>query len=235
MLTLYCNSILNQEPRHTQYIQKNLICGSSSLSDEDRTMLTQKGYCFDDQGDNISHLNKYFGDLTGLYYVWKNTNHEFVGTNQYRRFWNEPELTRVGLHEKVLYVSNPMVFDYNMAQQYQDAHGPAGLHILTSAIQRGKIDMTIDTLNKLKEINYISTCNMFFGHKDVFDKVCSILFPMMFELYEGSKYSLDFVQPDKQTRIIAFLAERILTLLYTEREYYFGKDLFIQSINWVYK
>lgn len=39
----------------------------------------------DDVGDNISVHNPYYNELTGLYWVWKNTNDKYTGICHYRR------------------------------------------------------------------------------------------------------------------------------------------------------
>lgn len=65
----------------------------------------------DDIGENISAKNQYYSELTGTYWVWKNTYQEVVGTCHYRRFFtaqSEPFLYKlkrllyfpVGLYKK---------------------------------------------------------------------------------------------------------------------------------------
>ncbi len=46
------------------------------------------GYAGDDTGDNISDKNCYYGELTGVYWVWKNVRTtDYVGICHYRRYF----------------------------------------------------------------------------------------------------------------------------------------------------
>ncbi len=54
------------------------------------------GLTGDDTGDNISEKNKYYSELTGIYWVWKNTQSDIVGTCHYRRYFTN-------VHEPLYY------------------------------------------------------------------------------------------------------------------------------------
>lgn len=45
------------------------------------------GIITDDTGDNISDLNRTYNELTAIYWIWKNTDYEYIGINHYRRFF----------------------------------------------------------------------------------------------------------------------------------------------------
>lgn len=46
----------------------------------------------DDTGENISAKNKYYSELTGIYWVWKNTKQKITGACHYRRYFTaKPE------------------------------------------------------------------------------------------------------------------------------------------------
>lgn len=230
-LTLYCNCFPQHENLKTQFNQKNLMCASASISQDYRNTLIDKGFFFDDSGDNISQLNPWFGDLTGLYWVWKNTSDEFVGTNQYRRFYDVDQINNIKFNEHTLYVSMIVGFTGSTATQYSNCHGQIGLDILKEAAIHKKIPFTENMIGKLYHISHMSPCNMFFAHRTLFDKMCQVLFDTIFELYNGSKYSLPYIQPEGQTRMIAFLAERICTLIYMYHIHFFGKTN-IEYINY---
>ncbi len=57
----------------------------------------------DNSGDNISLKNPYYSELTGIYWVWKNTSQPVTGSCHYRRFFTvrpEPVLYQA---KRVLY------------------------------------------------------------------------------------------------------------------------------------
>lgn len=238
-LTLYCNSFNGKEPLHRQYDQKTLMCGSYFLKDEVKTSCLEKGHILDNTGINISTLNPILGDLTGLYWVWKNTDHEFVGTNQYRRFYNQTQLDSFfPLTKNKLFVSNFLVCENSVWQHYVSCHGQIGLQILNEAVRLKTIPLTKSMIDVLNHTSLISPCNMFFGHRKIFDDICKILFEIIFELYQGTKYTLNFIQTNihsgrnsNERRLLAFLAERILNVIYFNSKYFLG-DTDIQPIEY---
>ena len=231
-LTLYCNCFQSNLNRYSQANQKNLLCGAADLDTATKNRLVLNNFYFDDTGNNISSMNRWLGDLTGLYWVWKNTKDEFVGTNQYRRYYDDTELSNLIYDDKTLYASLPIQFNNQSAHdQMIMAHGPAGINLLLTAAASNFISIKPYMIEDLKKINYLSPCNMFFAHRTIFDKICEVLFDIINELYDGSRHTLSWIQPPGQTRLLAFLAERILNIIYSNSRYFLG-DVKIQTIGW---
>jgi len=79
-----------------------------------------QGMTGDDTGDSISEKNLWFSELTGIYWVWKNTQQDITGSCHYRRYFtahDEPLDLKIkrtfyylaGMHKKrsgLIYTSN---------------------------------------------------------------------------------------------------------------------------------
>ena len=47
------------------------------------------GFQGDNSGENISNLNSYYCELTGLFWAWKNLDCEYLGLVHYRRYFTK--------------------------------------------------------------------------------------------------------------------------------------------------
>jgi hypothetical protein len=73
-------SVLKTDP-----IYQPIMAGNALLSGA-------KSMTGDDTGENISAKNKSYSELTGIYWIWKNTCQDVTGTCHYRRFFTaQPE------------------------------------------------------------------------------------------------------------------------------------------------
>ena len=53
----------------------------------------KEGYFYDDVGSSISIKNNTHCELTGLYWIWKNSEDDFAGVMHYRRFFTSNSLS----------------------------------------------------------------------------------------------------------------------------------------------
>jgi hypothetical protein len=232
-VNLYCNCHGEKLPKHTQFLQRNIICGAHEIPQEERE-LRYEGFLFDDVRENISSLNRHFGELTGLYWVWKNASDEIVGTNQYRIFWNDDQLRSVNFKENSLVIVKRIdVNDYvkgdpkkrlSTYEHFSYCHGDISLILLQGMCRHSdKSRLKSYMIDNLRETSYLSPSNMFIGTKATFDKVCDVLFDILFEYNDTFSYLYDSIESRYgYMRVVDYLAERVLHMMYENKNYFFG-------------
>lgn len=188
------------------------------------------GYLGDDSGDNISDLNCYYGELTGLYWIWKQeTQADIVGICHYRRYFLNGEgafLTRKE-YETALKDHDVMLSDFIFSAEHNNwvnfvsAHNEKDLKAVALAIQ------------KLYPSDYPAFCQVMADTKccyanlmattlEKFKEYCTWLF----SIFDEAWHHMDVDGYDAyQKRVFGFLSESLLYVWAAARKYriYEGK------------
>lgn len=86
---------------------------------EDDTIRLFKGNNTEVEGENINHLNRFYSEMTTMYWVWKNTKRsKYVGFCHYRRRFTHFMEIEHGECQVMEVVS----FPFTVFQHYKDAH-----------------------------------------------------------------------------------------------------------------
>ena len=177
------------------------------------------GYLGDDTGDNISDLNPYYGELTGVYWVWKNdTASDIVGVCHYRRFFINDDWIVLGKedYERLLsdcdiLLSNAVEHEVSIREEYAVSHG-ADLMEKTGEVIKELYPEDYDTFEECLDSKWGYYANLCVTRKPIFDDYCSWLFNICTELAPR----LDLSGKDLyHKRIFGFVSE-ILLMVYAK-------------------
>lgn len=188
-----------------------------------------KGRCkadfYDDEGDNISEKNPNYCELTGLYWIWKHVQDDYVGIVHYRRYFsntfgNRRILTENEITKKLKSYDIIVPFHHTLRtsvrENYCEISGFAkDLDLVYDIIERLYPEYEADFLNVFNG-NKIYFFNMLITRKEVFDHYCEWLFSILFELEKEKDLS---VYNDYQKRIYGFLAERLFSVYLSHQKY----------------
>ena len=173
------------------------------------------GYGGDDTGDNISHLNCYYSELTGHYWLWKNCHDvDYIGTCHYRRYLiNEQEkvLTKneyeTLLKEYDLVTTKRVILNNSYHYGFSANHNIKALDC-TGEVIRDLYPAYYDTFAKLVQENETYFGNMFVTSKALFDQYCEWLFTIFEEV--SKRIDLNTDEDAYHKRVLGFISEFLL-------------------------
>ena len=164
----------------------------------------------DNKGENISHLNPYFCELTAQYWAWKNmSNIEYIGLCHYRRYF-KTEFTKENIDSIMenydIILPRRIYLKNNILNWYSKSLTPEDIDIFYLYMCR-LYKKNIKVFNKVyTQQNYINPANMFICRKELFDKFCEWEFKILFDLFSiipKSPYT-------RERRLMGYLAESLL-------------------------
>jgi hypothetical protein len=170
------------------------------------------GFCSDDTGDNISGKNKDYSELTGLYWIWKNSDAEIVGLIHYKRYFSKNPVYGTLKNEDIknylkkydIIVAKRtklLVPYYNHEQIFNNNDFFEELYDLTREIIKIKCPDYLNSFDKVMHGYSISYYNMFISRKEIIDRYCKWIFPLLNEI--ENKIDLTKYPP----RLMGYLTE----------------------------
>lgn len=189
------------------------------------------GYLRDDTGDNISEKNQYYSELTGLYWIWKNSDADIVGLNHYRRlfvngFLGSGDLLKKEQIEKDLEEYDVIVRRKKLSNSVYDFFrlfvSEEDLLISCELFEKFYPNYK-ETFNKVLKGKDFFICSLFISNKYWLDNYCSWLFPYLFELEKEIFKDNQF----EQKRVLGYIGE-ILLMIYIEHNNFKTKEYYVR-------
>lgn len=179
------------------------------------------GYLRDNIGNHISGKNANYCELTGLYWIWKNTDDSYKGLVHYRRYFGRNNLSNkisdICSYEYLLNCLKSVDIVLPYVEYFkQNAKEEILLHCCTEEIFdklrqiiETKYSDYIETYDRYFNENKASLFNMLFCKREIFDAYCEWLFSILFVLEK----QVDLAKLNTyQQRLYGFLSERLLNV-----------------------
>lgn len=174
------------------------------------------GYLGDDTGDSISRWNNYYGELTGVYWVWKNEMQaDVIGICHYRRFFlnEQRQLLNQQEYEKILkdydiIVSNEVQADTNYLDYFGEAHNAKDLLTVGEVIEEKYPEYAPYFQSAMKGNTYYYG-NLMVTSRELFNSYAEWLFDILFEVEQR----IDVESYDLYNqRVFGFLSEQMVKI-----------------------
>lgn len=176
------------------------------------------GSVSDDTGDNISQYNSLFAEMTGAYWIWKNEmSSEYKGLCHYRRHFviTKEEILALRQNRIDVLLPTPRYVPGGIRNMFLE-ETPVKSRVFESMLfavselygdERDKLEAYLDS-------RFYYPNNMVVAKRDIYDRYCSWVFPILFHMY---RTDLENSYGHETDRHIAYAAELLTS-------YYFVKN-----------
>ena len=213
-----------------------VMVGAFSMSEAETA-----GYARDDSGDNISDKNAWYCELTGLYWLWKNSDADNIGLCHYRRYFARKRKLTISCRYRMsrkrsnpyynvlhrdeaadLLEQYPVIlprprryFVESNYSQFVHSHGSFALDE-TRKIIIERYPEYIDAYDRTMAGTTGHRFNMFIMRKELLNRYCGWLFDILFELEKRISADISKEKRD-DSRLYGYVSERLLDVwLYKE-------------------
>ena len=178
------------------------------------------GFLRDDTGEHISAKNPHYCELTGLYWVWRNTEDDYNGLVHYRRYFRG-KTGRLTTDERAALLTRYDVILPRPEILRESAYEEFCLHsgheqdliALREAVER--VDAAVlPTYDRVMAGNRLHLYNMLIAPRAEFDAYCGWLFGVLAQLEPA--VDMTGYTPYQQ-RLYGFLGERLLNVWVAHR------------------
>ena len=182
-------------------------------------------FLHDNTGDNISHFNYTYAELTGLYWAWKNLSSDYLGLCHYRRYFNFARSRNMDINSLSSEIQKEAAIEIlrnydvilpygislgnGMEAQYKGCHVPHHYDVLMDEVKKLYPNRDED-LRRINENSFFRHSHCFVARKEVFNHYCSELFSVLETV--RSKIDVNIDKPDK--RHMGYLGERFLNIFF---------------------
>ena len=201
----------------------------------------------DDQGNNISNKNKYYCEMTALYWAWKNLDADYVGLVHYRRYFagKRPlagKFARIATRAEIeaalqkAPVILPKPRNYwieTTYSQYAHAHHAEDLDAVR-AILAQQYPAYLAAFDRVMGRTKGHRFNMMVMRRDYFDRYCE----WMFDVLARTEEQIDWhAYSAYDQRVFGFLAERLMDVWIETNEVPYTEMpvVFLESQHWLKK
>lgn len=169
----------------------------------------------DCEGDNISDRNQQYCELTGIYWLWKHVNDDYIGLAHYRRHFELPDdwILRMALNDIDVVLPVPLYIGPSIGENYKERHITEDWDYLMEYFKKNLSD-EYDNVKKVFAGNLFNPCNMFIMKKNVLNDMCTWLFPILDAVWKHGGIKKD----EYMNRYPGFISERLITYFFESRK-----------------